>query len=57
MAKIYGHQEKYSEALIQYNRDLELQKQYLSENDPSLAETYNTMSRICFKQSDYGKAS
>jgi hypothetical protein len=57
VAKIYGHQEKYSEALIQYNRDLELQKQYLSENDPSLAETYNTMSRICFKQSDYGKAS
>ncbi len=56
MTKIYGHQDKYSEALVHHKRALELQKQYLGENDPSLAEAYNMMSRLYFQQENFGEA-
>jgi tetratricopeptide (TPR) repeat protein len=57
VAKVYDHQRKYNEALVCYKRALELQKQFLGENDPSLAETYNLISSICYKMDDYGQGS
>jgi tetratricopeptide (TPR) repeat protein len=57
LGKIYRGQKKYNEALNCHKRALELQKQLLGENDPSLTETYNLISSICYKLNDYGQAS
>ena len=45
------------EALIYYQRVLELQKQFLGENDPSIAETYSSISALCLQQGDFMGAS
>jgi tetratricopeptide (TPR) repeat protein len=57
LGRIHYCQEKYNEALEYYKCALELQKQFLGENDPSLAETYNMISSICYKINDYEQGS
>ena len=44
---------EYEDALELYKRVLELQKEYLGENDKSLTDTYNTLSIICYEMDDY----
>ena len=55
MGIIYSGQKKYNEALTYHKRALELQRQFLGENHPSLAETYNRISSIYYKMDDYGQ--
>jgi tetratricopeptide (TPR) repeat protein len=57
LGRIHRCQEKYNEALEYYKSALELQNQFLGENDPSLAETCNIISSICYKINDYEQGS
>ena len=56
LGRYYKHQGKYGEALDYYKRALELEKQFLGDNDPSLRETYEQISSIYSKMSDYEQA-
>ena len=48
---------KKEEALDQYHQSLELQRQYMGENDPNLARTYNLIAGLCSKYNDHEQAS
>jgi hypothetical protein len=48
---------KKEEALDQYHQALELQRQYLGEDDPDLAQTYNLIAGLCSKYNDHEQAS
>jgi len=49
-------QGQYQEALIHFNRALEIQQQYFLPNNPSLATTYNHIARAYYKQDQFEEA-
>jgi tetratricopeptide (TPR) repeat protein len=53
VASILHNIGKYEDVLECYKRVLELQKEYLGENDKSLTDTYNILSMICYEMDDY----
>ncbi|UJR11695.1 hypothetical protein I4U23_015876 [Adineta vaga] len=53
IAHTYSSIGKNNEALDYYKRVLQLQKQYLGDNDPSIATTCSSISTLCLRQGDF----
>jgi tetratricopeptide (TPR) repeat protein len=46
-------QGQYKEALEYFNRALEIQQKYFLPNNPSLAETYNYIGDVYYRQNEF----
>ena len=53
MAHIYNYQRNYQQCLQCHQQVLELKKENLGDNDPSLATTYTAISSIYYKINNY----
>ncbi|CAF3860132.1 unnamed protein product [Rotaria sp. Silwood2] len=56
IATIHQGLEQYNEALVHLNHALELQKQYLGDDDSALSTTYDAIARICYEKEEFETA-